>query len=84
MALEELFREAFEIKTVYRPVVKPDRGYDGVIFFAYLLQADSDGQERICFDYKARHFKTEKAAVKSLNKFTEQNGLYAKWLMGAL
>ena len=38
-------------------------------FFALIVRVDSDGSENVIHGYKARHFKTEKAAIKSTSNY---------------
>lgn len=38
-------------------------------FYALVVNVESDGYERVCFGYKGRHFKSEKAAINSTSKY---------------
>jgi hypothetical protein len=37
--------------------------------FAYIVQIDNDKVERVCNDFKARHFSTYEKAVKATSKY---------------
>ena len=39
------------------------------MFFAMVIRTDYDGQKQVAFNYKARYFKTRKAAEKSTNAY---------------
>jgi len=39
------------------------------MFFAMVIRTDNDGQKQVAFNYKARYFKTRKAAEKSTNAY---------------
>ena len=41
-------------------------------FYALVVRIDRDGEENVTHGYKGRHFKTEKAAIKSTNKFINE------------
>jgi len=38
-------------------------------FFALVVRVDYDGEEFVCSTYTGRHFKTEKAAIKSTSAY---------------
>jgi demethoxyubiquinone hydroxylase (CLK1/Coq7/Cat5 family) len=48
----------------YQPAITKNN--DGS-FFALVIRIDADGEENVIHGYKGRHFKTEKAALKSTN-----------------
>ena len=39
------------------------------MFFAMVIRTDKDGQKQVAVDYKARYFKTRKAAEKSTSAY---------------
>jgi hypothetical protein len=38
-------------------------------FYAMVIRIDKDGEQSVCGDYNGRHFKTEKAAIKSTSTY---------------
>ena len=50
--------------SIYKPAIKKNN--EGS-FFAVVVRVESDGEERVIHGYRGRHFKSEKAALKSTN-----------------
>tara|TARA_R110000851_G_scaffold318716_1_gene482713 strand:- start:260 stop:430 length:171 start_codon:yes stop_codon:yes gene_type:complete len=42
-------------------------------FFALIVRVDNDGERSVVNDYNGRHFKTEKAAIKSTSNYLAKN-----------
>jgi len=38
-------------------------------FYALIVRVDNDGEKNVIHSYKGRHFKTEKAALRSTSKY---------------
>lgn len=44
-------------------------------FYALIVRIDNDGETNVIHGYKGRHFKTEKAAIKSTNAYIAKHEL---------
>ena len=44
-------------------------------FYALIVRIDADGEKNVIHGYKGRHFKTEKAAIRSTSKYIAKNEL---------
>ena len=42
-------------------------------FYALIVRVDKDGETSVVNDYNGRHFKTEKAAIKSTSNYLVKN-----------
>jgi predicted deacetylase len=42
-------------------------------FYALIVRIERDGEENVIHGYKGRHFKTEKAAIKSTAAYINKN-----------
>jgi len=56
--------------STYKAVISKDN--EGS-FYALIVRVDRDGESNVIHHYKGRHFKTEKAAIKSTSNYL------AKW-----
>lgn len=50
----------------YKPVIRKNNDDS---FYALIVRVDRDGEENVIRGYSGRHFKTEKAALKSTNNY---------------
>lgn len=56
--------------STHKPVIR-ENAYGE--FYALVVRVDKDGEETVIHGYKGRHFKTEKAAIKSTTKYIANN-----------
>ena len=50
----------------YQPVIKKN---SDDLYYALVVRIDCDGEKNVINHYKGRHFKTEKAAIKSTTNY---------------